>query len=72
MFGRVCCVCQVRLVSMISFLLFRVATLDEKVTLGAEMGEEMALRVLAAQILQIVQLAFSNSNSIQIGPLKLQ
>jgi len=30
---------------------FRVATFNKKVTLGAEMGEEMALRVLAAQIL---------------------
>jgi len=30
---------------------FRVATLDKKVTLGAEMGEEMTLRVLAAKIL---------------------
>ena len=37
------------------FLLFRVATLKKKVTLGAEMGEEMALRVLAAKILQKVQ-----------------
>ena len=58
---------QVRWVSMIIFLLFRVATFNKKVTLGAEMGEEMALRVLAAQILQMVQLDFSNSNSIQIG-----
>jgi len=30
---------------------FRVATLNKKVALGAEMGEEMALRVLAAKIL---------------------
>jgi len=30
---------------------FRVATLSKKVTLGAEMGEEVALRVLAAKIL---------------------
>jgi len=30
---------------------FRVATLDKKITLGAEMGKEMALRVLAAKIL---------------------
>ena len=37
------------------FLLFRVATLNKKVALGAEMGEEMALRVLAAKILQKVQ-----------------
>ena len=37
------------------FLLFRVTTLNQKVTLGAEMGEEMALRVLAAKILQKVQ-----------------
>ena len=34
------------------FLLFRGATLNKKVTLGAEMGEEMALRVLAAKVLQ--------------------
>jgi len=30
---------------------FRVATLNKKITLGAEMGKEMALRVLAAKIL---------------------
>jgi len=30
---------------------FRVATLNQKVTLGAEMSEEMALRVLFAKIL---------------------
>ena len=63
---------QVRLVAMNFFLLFRVATFNKKVTLGAEMGEEMALRVLAAQILQMVQLDFSNSNSIQNGPQQLQ
>jgi len=32
---------------------FRVATLNKKVALGAEMGEEMALRVLAAKILAL-------------------
>ena len=42
------------------FLLFRVTTLNQKVTLGAEMGEEMALRVLAAKILQKVYLVSSS------------
>jgi len=32
---------------------FRVAALSKEVTLGAEMGEEMALRVLAAKILAL-------------------
>ena len=40
------------------FLLFRVAALSKEVTLGAEMGEEMTLGVLAAKILQKVHLDF--------------
>ena len=34
------------------FSLFRSPTLSKKVTLGAEVGEEVALGVLAAQILE--------------------
>ena len=34
------------------FSLFRCPTLCKKVTLGAEVGEEVALGVLAAQILE--------------------
>ena len=50
--------CQKKLMICFIFSLFRSPTLGKKVTLGAEVGEEVALGVLAAQILEKAALAF--------------
>ena len=48
------------------FSLFRCPTLSKKVTLGAEVGEEVALGVLAAQILEKAALASLNPRILRI------